>query len=344
MSKETANWLNNNVLVGFENERGKAWHYEETEQGELSNHYPEAIPSVDVRSRLFGWDVVQLEATYPWIGNDGELDMKSSGMKHLVRSDNGNHLGTVGTGYEVHPYSEWLIEEVASLLDVSEGELGIGSAGLLMGGAVAWVQIEKPENVSIGGDLVRPFIVATTSLNGKFATSYKTGTTRVVCDNTLDAFHAGAGSGFKAKHTKNSKLKLAEARRVLELSFKFQDGELAEFDRLMNATVTDDQFWSIVGQLDPVPADRGHKQTMINNKRIILNTLWNDDPMVAPYKGTAWGVVQTYNTYEHHHSRSYSKNGSATVRPEKNFLNFLSGKTADNDNRVLSVVRSMALV
>lgn len=338
MSKETLNWLNNNVLVGFADKRGKAWHYSEEHQGDQPNHYPMAVPAVDVRSRLFGWDVVELQADYPWINPDGSLGMKSSGMKHLVRSDTGDHLGTVGRGYEIHPYSEWLIEEVASLLDVSEGELGIGSAGLLMGGAVAWVQVERPENVVLGGDALRPFIVATTSLNGKFATSYRVGTTRVVCDNTLDSFHRERGTSFNARHTKNSKLKLAEARNVLDLSFKFQDEELAEFDRLMNKSVTDDQFWSIVNKLDPVPNEKGYGQTLANNKRLILNRLWNEDDMVAPYRGTAWGIVQAYNTYEHHHATLRAR---GTVRPERNLLNFLSGKTLKNDQRVLAAVTAV---
>ena len=31
MSKETSNWLNNNVLVGMTDKRGNAWHYKASE-------------------------------------------------------------------------------------------------------------------------------------------------------------------------------------------------------------------------------------------------------------------------------------------------------------------------
>ena len=30
MSKETSEWLNQNCLIGFTNQRGTAWHYKES--------------------------------------------------------------------------------------------------------------------------------------------------------------------------------------------------------------------------------------------------------------------------------------------------------------------------
>ena len=71
MSQETTQWLNTNVLVGFTDRRGNAWHYRAdhqtpwdytAEDGELvigvGNHYPGAIPLADVKGRLFNWEPV----------------------------------------------------------------------------------------------------------------------------------------------------------------------------------------------------------------------------------------------------------------------------------------------
>ena len=44
MSKETQEWLNRNVLIGYTERRGNAWHYRASDQGDEPNHYPGAIP------------------------------------------------------------------------------------------------------------------------------------------------------------------------------------------------------------------------------------------------------------------------------------------------------------
>ena len=55
MSKETMEWLNSNILVGFTAERGNAWHYRADLQGTEPNHYEGAIPTDDILRRLFAW-------------------------------------------------------------------------------------------------------------------------------------------------------------------------------------------------------------------------------------------------------------------------------------------------
>ena len=58
MSKETMEWLNSNILVGFTAERGNAWHYRADLQGSEPNHYEGAIPTDDILRRLFAWSAV----------------------------------------------------------------------------------------------------------------------------------------------------------------------------------------------------------------------------------------------------------------------------------------------
>lgn len=48
MSRETSEWLNRNVLVGFTDKRGNAWHYKADDQGDEPNHYPGPVPVADV--------------------------------------------------------------------------------------------------------------------------------------------------------------------------------------------------------------------------------------------------------------------------------------------------------
>ena len=59
MTTETINDLNKNMLIGFTEKRGNAWHYRESAQGEEPNHYVGAVPLEDVRRRLFSWKAVE---------------------------------------------------------------------------------------------------------------------------------------------------------------------------------------------------------------------------------------------------------------------------------------------
>lgn len=329
MSKETQAWANENFLVGQVLKYGKAWHFDPDFTGE-SNHYPEMIPVADIERRLFSWDAVSTKAYYDVNGKRYEMPGAV-----WARSDTGAHLGTFSDGYQGHQYREWLLEKVQGLLDVADEGWGASSAVLLQGGAVAAVQVEAPEGVTIGGDLVRPFIVACTSFNGKYVTSYKRGTGRVVCDNTLEEFHNTADAAFKVKHTKHSKAKLSDVREVLEISFKHQAAEIEEIERLMNMAVTDDQFSKIVAIVDPINTDEGRGITRTSNRHLQYHTLWNHDQRVGPYKNTAWGTLQVFNTYGQHMSTVRA----STIRPEVNILNFLGGKTGKADSEVRNAIK-----
>ena len=100
----------------------------------------------------------------------------------LAPDDPGAILGVFKSGYAGHDYAQWLLEQVAEILD---DELAIGSAGLLRGGALAWVSIEVPETITTPeGVAFRPHLLATTSFDGSVATTYGRKVQLVVCDNT----------------------------------------------------------------------------------------------------------------------------------------------------------------
>ncbi len=155
MSRESLTWLNTNTLIGCTDKRGTAWHWRAQEQGEQSNHYPGPIPLEDVQDRLFHWQAKTrrlavevpaqvVEATH-W---DSGLPMRWTVLEDkqaICRSDNDTVMGIFGTGYVRHQYREWLLSAVADLLD---DDLAISSAGLLRGGAIAWVEVSMPDTIT----------------------------------------------------------------------------------------------------------------------------------------------------------------------------------------------------
>lgn len=333
MSKETGKWLNTNTLIGFAAKRGNAWHYRLEDQDAESNHYDGAIPLADVRRRLFHWQAqsapVQAQIFAP---NGDPITITDDTRQAIIRPDTRDILGVFKSGYQIHQYDEWLLNNVASLLD---DDLAIGSAGLLEGGGIAWVQVEMPENVETPeGETIRPFLLATTSLNGKLATSYALRYTRVVCDNTLECANGESGQAYKRKHSKYSDIKIGEARDALGIIFKGADDIMSEIAALNQREVTGKQFISWLDAMVPMPEKDGRTKTMAERKREEMLTLWMTDPRVAPWQGTAWGVLQTANTWQSHFAAVHK----GTDRGQRNIFQSATGKSGEADRKALATL------
>ncbi len=129
----------------------------------------------------------------------------------ICRDDNDTLMGIFAPGYAMHQYREWLLTTVANILD---DDLSISSAGLLRGGAVAWVEVSVPESITTPeGVVFRPNLLATTSFDGSIATTFKRTVTDVVCDNTRETALAEQGQTYKVKHSRYSRAQLGARPR-----------------------------------------------------------------------------------------------------------------------------------
>lgn len=314
MSQETSQWLNTFTLIGFTEKRGHAWHYRASEQGAEPNHYPQGIPLDEVTRRLFYWKPVEgnVESHVTVIGEYGvdAYDVVDPDRKAIVRppetfgpDDNGAILGLFKQGYQIHDYEQWLLEQVADILD---DELQVSSAGLLKGGAQGWVEVSIPDTiVTPEGVRFRPNLLAATSLDGSLATTYKRTVTNTVCDNTMGMALAEDGGQLKVRHSRYSQVKLVEARAALEIVHTIADEFAQQVATLCDTTVTDSQWEQFLESLAPTTQEdgtpkEGRSFTMAATKQSELRQLWNADPRVSPWKGSAYGVVQAVNTWAHH--------------------------------------------
>lgn len=318
MSQETTQWLNENTLIGFTDNRGHAWHYREGSD----NHYPGAVPVGEVQRRLFDWQPVVVDR--PCACGCGDVS------RDISRSDTNHRFGTFTDGYQPHEYSEWLLGAVSNILGDT---LSVGSAGLLRRGAVAWVQVEVPESMSTpSGVVYRPNLLATTSLDGSVATTYKRTITNVVCDNTLAAgISEKHGQVFRVKHTRKSAMRLSEAKEALAIISQTAEDFEAEVEALTSTEVSDKQWQAFLDAHVPLADDPGRARTMAENKREALSELWSFDERVAPWRHTAWGVLAAANTYLHH--KSIVRN--ADHRAERNMDNAITGMTEKKDRQAL---------
>lgn len=350
MSQETSVWLNTMTLIGQTAQRGNAWHYWADDQGAETNHYEGFIPVDDINRRLYDWEAVarrvavEVPATFETMTHLGPDDAPmrwdvQADRQAICADDTHETMGLFKSGYQAHQYRQWLLEGPATLLD--DGELGISSAGLLKNRAVSWVEVSVPETIlGPGGIAFRPNLLACTSFDGSLATTFKRSSTFTVCDNTLTAALSEKGGVFKARHSKNSTgvLKIAEAREALAIIHTMADDLSKELDALLTKSVSNLQFRQVLDVLVPTSDDDSKiAQTKATNKRDKLTGLYFTDPRVAPWTGTAFGVLQAFNTWEHHVKATRGD----TKRVERNMMSALDGTTDAADLAVLRVLSAL---
>ncbi|GLY42992.1 hypothetical protein Amsp01_090150 [Amycolatopsis sp. NBRC 101858] len=330
MSKETSKWLNTDVLIGFTDKRGRAWHYRAEDQGTEPNHYPGAIPVADVKRRLFHWTA---EPARVLVEDRFGLRLAKHHLG-VTASDNGDLLGIRTDEYEIHQFSHWLLDNVSAILD--DG-LAIGSAGLLRDRRQAWVSVEIPDNiVTPEGVEFRPNLLACSSHDASLKTRYKRIVTNVVCDNTMGAGLREEGQEHAIVHRRNSNLKLLTARAALQIVHTVADDFAAEVTKLCQTTVTDRAWTAFLDAHTPIPDEVGRKRTNADRKRSALTRLWTSDHRVSPWKNTAWGVVQAVNTHTHHEAVVHG-----ATRAERNMTRAIDGDIAKLDRATTATLRNV---
>jgi len=341
-SGETLQWLNTNTLIGFREQR-QAWHYRQELQGERGNHFDGPVPRERVE-QLFGFEIqarpIRFEA--PIWAQEGTADyddqgnpvmwVKDPGHVMIVRSDRPTvPLAVHGSGYKIHQYPEWLIKSVDRMLS---GDLAIGSAGLLRGGAIAWVSVEVPDTFTTAeGVAFRPRMLNVTSCDGSLATRRKMVTMNAVCDNTVDLALKEDGREIRIKHSSRSDMRRTEALEALGLIHASAAAFEAEVAQMCAETVTDRQWSQFLDAYAPaVPEAPIRTRKNAERKREDLSQLWTSDGRVAPWKGTRWGAVMAVNTYNQWVARS---NGD---RMERAMERAITGKTRKADQLALDTL------
>lgn len=341
MSKETLNWLRTNTLTGHVKDHGPAWH---SAVG-MDNQFDGPVPFERIKA-LFDWKC----ETTPIYTQEKESGLYIPDPDHIAtrHRDTGAVFGIFGSTYVVHDFYDWLVEGVAEIVDTAAGDVDYGSAGMLRMGAQAWVQIRPGEGVTIGGDKLVPWILASTSHDGSLATQYSTVWTRVVCDNTLAGALGRTVHSVRVKHTTNSLDRKEEARKALDIHFADSDEFKAEVEKLMNTTVTDDQFRAIVDEIvpavEPKPVDSDGKVpnqqsvSIAANKRHNIKMLYMRDPRVEPWKGTLWGTLQAFNTAGHWADDDPKK---FAAQVERQLNRTVAGKLQTDDNKILATANKV---
>lgn len=344
-----------NTLIGMVEERGPAWHKRDdllrNADGTVAedNHYPRFIPLEDVRRRLFSWQPLTVPVAYlvPCDVADADMIAKDGTPCRVVetqaervgvlRGDNMYDMGVFKDGVKHPPYTVTLVREAERLT----GELlGISSAGLLAKGGRAWVEFSLPETLhdAKSGFSYRPNLLKADSMDGTLSMTTARTINATVCDNTLtwNLLEAGkAGTLFKRKHTSGFG-DLQDERDALGILERTNDEFLSELHALIEREVSEKQVIQLLDIIMPVPEDDGRGKTLVTNKRDQWMNIYTSDPMAAPWTGTAFGVVQTHNTYDH-----WFTPVRGTGRSERNTWRAINGKRTEADREIVQALESV---
>lgn len=354
-SSETMLWLRENVKVGFTDERGPAWWAAGavTKDGKWDtipdgSHFPGAVPLEVVTAQL---DVPLVKGTVhvTYEDADGHRQVAADpDTAPIVNARTGRVFSYPSKDYKIHPYLVTLHDFMRQIQH--DEEVAVGSVGLLKNGGQAFLQARLPETFEVEGYGYQPYLTAVTSADLSRATTWLTGGLGAVCDNTVSTAILKAVTTWKVRHSKNSDMKVQQARERLGIRLAKVGEQMGEaIESLCQISVTDAELAEWMDAMDydiPDPDTRystgGPGFTKATDRQREMRRLWKEDAKVAPWAGKAFGVLQLDNTY-----RTWTKTVKGANRIERNFSNDATGQTRLLDLKALNAlakVKGMELV
>lgn len=223
---------------------------------------------------------------------------KIEGSVEVRRSDNGQHLGVVGDGYE--PVKNQTMYDIAEALEgAGQGEVAIETAGSLKGGKKVWLLVRLREPLTIKGDPngeTVPFFALQNAHDGSGAFRGQATLYRIVCANTAQAADMDAdqrGTSFTFKHTKNVGDRIEEARQALAGWRESVRQYRLMAEHLTATKVTPEQVRDFEEQFFPMPMSHTASQRVIGNVER-ARSKWRDylnSPTCEGIENTAQGLV-----------------------------------------------------
>lgn len=209
----------------------------------LGNRVEQALNSEEALKKAeLDWTVIQRP-----IQTDAQMEIL--GYKANIRATDQRILGVVTDRYKLVQN-----HEAFAFTDELLGEgVKYETAGSLQSGKKVWLLAKLPDNYSISGDSVTPYLVFSNSHDGSGAIKVAMTPIRVVCQNTLNLALNNAQRIWSTTHKGDMKSKLDEAKKTLLLA-EFYMGRLGEeAERLNKIMLPDHKIMEYIDMLVPLP-------------------------------------------------------------------------------------------
>jgi phage/plasmid-like protein (TIGR03299 family) len=198
--------------------------------------------------------------------------------------------------------SKYKIHQPADILsfiaDVSHAmNWPVETVGSLFGGRKIWALLRIPEEYALpGGDVVKGYLLVTTSFDGSTGTEFRYVTVRVVCNNTLEMAMGEKAHGAIVYHSREIDIEAVKADLGIGLSVWSTFIEKAK--ALAAKTISTAQATTILrkvyGEPKFVPAAHGQLEC-VENPNVVRTLGYFEGAGIGAdmlsAKGTGWGLV-----------------------------------------------------
>jgi phage/plasmid-like protein (TIGR03299 family) len=258
-------------------------------------------------AHLSGWNVEK----YPLFTTaDGLVPIPVPGRYGTVMTDpiskEKRVLGDVGGRYTVFQNEEH-VDFLSVLLD--EAGAHIETAGALGNGEKVFVSLRLPDSIKVGGtDNVDIFIGALNAHDASMPFTVVTTPIRWECQNMINFSLRRASNRFTVRHSGvGLQGQAAEARRVLDLVYKYNEAFEEEAQRLIETSMNLDQFNSIVNENFGPKEDSGAAaQTRAEERVGTMMTLFEEANTNEGIRNTAWAGFNAITEYQGWYSETRS--------------------------------------
>lgn len=235
-------------------------------------------------------------------------------------------LSVVGTRYKVFQN-----DEIFSSLDsiVGPGDARYGAAGELKGGKVVWALLELPDNVSVGDDEHRGYILAKTSHDGSTPFQLTPIMNRISCTNQINArMMQGkeAGLYYSIRHSQGNDINVNDVKLALNIIRKDMQEYVRISSWLRGQEFTNEQFFNFTKRVFALPTKiefAAEEFLSVGEKRAKTRALLNRSNAVKVWlgdtetqdniKNTKFGAFQAIVEVSDHMQRSQMKQAEKII-------------------------------
>ncbi len=165
-----------------------------------------------------------------------------------VRDTDGKQLGVVGKNYKIVQNSD-----AFAFTDSLLGEgVTYETAGSLKEGKIIWLLAKMPNDFTILGEKIDPYLVFSNTHDGSGAVKVAMTSVRVICLNTLNMAFKQAQRTWTARHTGSIENKLQDAANTLELASKYMEVQKETFEDLYKIKLPDKKVIELVDNIVPI--------------------------------------------------------------------------------------------
>ena len=167
------------------------------------------------------------------------------------------------------------------------------TAGSLKNGKVIWLLARMPEDFTVLGEKVAPYLVFTNTHDGTGSVKVTLTSVRIVCSNTLNMALRNAKRVWSAKHTGSITNKLDDAIETLQLAENYIKEQQNTFEELYKVKLNEFTLHRTLNNIIPITETMTDRQKQ--NQEAIRNDIlfrYNEAPDLKVLEHTGARLVQ----------------------------------------------------